>query len=68
MKILAIDIGTTGAKTCLFEVGETLRMIGSASAGSTGMSGATTRTSSASSSRRSSATVPLAPDEAKPWK
>ena len=33
MKILAIDIGTTGAKTCLFEVGETLRMIGSASAG-----------------------------------
>lgn len=33
MKILAIDIGTTGVKTCLFEVGETLRMLGSASAG-----------------------------------
>ena len=33
MKILAIDIGTTGVKTCLFELGETLRMLGSASAG-----------------------------------
>ena len=32
MKILAYDIGTTGVKTCLFEVGEAIRMIGSASA------------------------------------
>ena len=30
--ILAYDIGTTGVKTCLFDVGETIKLIGSASA------------------------------------
>ena len=31
--ILAYDIGTTGVKTCLFRIGKTIEMIGSASAG-----------------------------------
>ena len=31
--ILAYDIGTTGVKTCLFDVGEEIRMTGNASAG-----------------------------------
>lgn len=31
--ILAYDIGTTGVKTCLFEVGSSIRLLGSASAG-----------------------------------
>ena len=46
--------------------------IGSASAGSTGMSGARTTTLSvlrrSQYACRSSATVPLAPEEAKPWR
>ena len=33
MLILAYDIGTTGVKTCLFDVGETISMTGSASCG-----------------------------------
>lgn len=33
MLILAYDIGTTGVKTCLFDVGETIEMKGSASCG-----------------------------------
>lgn len=33
MLILAYDIGTTGVKTCLFDVEEQIRMIGSASCG-----------------------------------
>ena len=31
--ILAYDIGTTGVKTCLFEVEQTIRLVASASCG-----------------------------------